>query len=97
MVLDSVREKLKKKKMETAAEVALQEVRAKIDALSAYQEGGFELEEELERLRQKEVSCDVNLGMAAVSDSSLRSLELPQVSGESTNQDVDDVVDQADS
>ncbi|KAL0885846.1 hypothetical protein Bca101_009829 [Brassica carinata] len=97
VVLDSVREKLEKKKMARAAEVALQEVRAKIDVLLAYQEGGFELEEELERLRQKEISCDINLGMASISNSSLRSLELPQVSGESTNQDVDDVVDQADS
>lgn len=97
VVLDKVREKLRKKKEETAAEVALQEVRAKIKVLSEYQEGGFELKEELERLRQKETNCDVDYRAAAVSHPSLGRIELPEVSGDSVNQDFGDAVDKVDS
>ncbi|KAF2584561.1 hypothetical protein F2Q70_00036475 [Brassica cretica] len=50
-------------------------------------EGGFELEEELERLRDREFSLDVDYGLASVSDSSLSRLELPEVSGDSVDQD----------
>ncbi|KAF2564984.1 hypothetical protein F2Q70_00017234 [Brassica cretica] len=46
-VLAVVKDKLQKKKKETAAEIRLQEVRARIEALTEYSEGGFELEEEL--------------------------------------------------
>ncbi|KAF2588794.1 hypothetical protein F2Q70_00039226 [Brassica cretica] len=50
-VLAVVRDKLQKKKKETAAEIRLQEVRARIEALTEYIEGGYELEEELECLK----------------------------------------------
>lgn len=97
IVLDKVREKLQKKKEETTAEVALQEVRAKIEVLSEYQEGGFEPEEELEWLWQKETDCDVDYGAAVVLDSSLGRIELPEVSGDSVNQDFGNATDQVDS
>ena len=86
-VLTVVKDKLQKKKKETAAEIRLQEVRARIEALTEYNKGGFELEEELERLRYQEVSLDVDYGLALVSDPSLSRLELPEVSGDSVNQD----------
>ena len=65
----------------------MQEVRARIEALTEYSEGGFEIEEELERLRYQEVSLDVDYGLASVSDPSLSRLELPEVSGDSVYQD----------
>ncbi|KAH0939109.1 hypothetical protein HID58_006570 [Brassica napus] len=58
-VLTMVKDKLQKKKKETAAEICLQE----------------------------EVSLDVDYGLALVSDPSLSRLELPEVSGDSVNQD----------
>ena len=63
----------------------MQEVRARIEALTEYNEGGFELEEELERLRDQEISPDVDYGLASVSDPSLSQLELPEVSGDSVD------------
>ena len=86
-VLTVVKDKLQKKKKETAAEIRLQEVRARIEALTEYNKGGFELEEELERLRYQEVSLDVDYGLASVSDPSLSRLELPEVAGDSVDQD----------
>ncbi|KAF3603741.1 hypothetical protein F2Q69_00036980 [Brassica cretica] len=86
-VLAVVKDKLQKKKKETAAEIRLQEVRARIEALTEYREGGFELEEELERLRDREISLDVGYGLASVSDPSLSRLEVPDVSGDSVDQD----------
>ena len=65
----------------------MQEVRARIEALTEYNEGGFELEEELERLRDQEISLDVDYGLASVSDLSLSRLELTEVSGDSVDQD----------
>ena len=62
-------------------------MRARIEALTEYSEGGFEIEEELERLRYQEVSLDVDYGLASVSDPSLSRLELPEVSGDSVYQD----------
>ncbi|KAF3608670.1 hypothetical protein DY000_02048801 [Brassica cretica] len=50
-------------------------------------EGDYELEEELERLKCQEVSLDVDYGLASVSDPSLSRLGLPQISGDSSNQD----------
>ncbi|KAF2563853.1 hypothetical protein F2Q70_00017969 [Brassica cretica] len=82
-----VRNKFEQKKKETAAEILLQETRARIEALTEYSEGGFELGEELERLKDLEVSLDVNYGLAAVSDLSLGRLDLPEISGDSVNQD----------
>lgn len=85
-VLAVVKDKLQKKKKETAAEIRLQEVRACIEALTEYSEGGFELEEELERLKCQEISLDVDYGLASVSDPSLSRLKLPEVFGDSVDQ-----------
>ena len=82
-----VRNKFEQNKKETAAEILLQETRARIEALTEYSEGGFELREELERLKDLEVSLDVNYGLAAVSDLSLGRLDLPEISGDLVNQD----------
>ena len=49
-ILGLVKAKFLKKKGETAAEIRLQEVRARIEALSENKEGGFEIDEELARL-----------------------------------------------
>ena len=65
----------------------MQETRARIEALTEYSEGGFELEAELERLKDLEVSLDVDYGLASVSDPSLGLLDLPEISGGSVNQD----------
>ena len=86
-VLAMVKGKLEKKKKETAAEILLQKTRARIEALTEYSEGGFELEAELERLKDLEVSLDVDYGLALVSDPSLGLLDLPEISGDSVNQD----------
>ncbi|KAF2614065.1 hypothetical protein F2Q70_00011982 [Brassica cretica] len=85
-VLAVVRGKLQAKKKETAAEIRLQEVRAQIKALIEYNEGGYELEEELERLKSQEISLDVDCSLASVSDPSLSRLDLHQISGDSVNQ-----------
>ncbi|KAH0889447.1 hypothetical protein HID58_051876, partial [Brassica napus] len=84
-VLAVVREKLRKKKEETAAEIRLQEVRARIEALTEYSEGGFELEEELGHLRDKEISLNFDYGVASLSDLCLSRLELPEVFGDSVD------------
>ncbi|XP_022564366.1 uncharacterized protein LOC111208965 [Brassica napus] len=76
-VLAVVKNKLEQKKKETAAEIRLQEARARIEALTEYNEGGFELEAELENLKDLEVSLEVNYGLASVSDPSLSRLDLP--------------------
>ncbi|KAF3584652.1 hypothetical protein F2Q69_00029972 [Brassica cretica] len=86
-VLAVVKGKLEQKKKETAAENFLQETRARIKALTEYSEGGFELEAELERLKDLEVSLNVDYGLASVSDPSLGLLDLPEISGDSVNQD----------
>lgn len=86
-VLDVVRANLQKRKGEKEAEVCLQEVRARIEALTEYNEGGFELEEEVEHLKRQETSLEIDYGLAAVSDSSLRRLDHPQVSKDLINQD----------
>ncbi|KAF3595192.1 hypothetical protein DY000_02027217 [Brassica cretica] len=52
-----------------------------------YIEGGFELEAELERLKDLEISLEVDYGLASVSDISLGCLDLPEISGDSVNQD----------
>ncbi|XP_018453742.1 meiosis-specific protein ASY2-like [Raphanus sativus] len=65
--LDKARETIQWKKAESAAEMLLQEVCAKIEALAKYLEGGFEY------------------GLVAVSDDSLRGLDLPQISDDSVN------------
>ncbi|KAF3488201.1 hypothetical protein F2Q69_00054538 [Brassica cretica] len=82
-----VKDKLEQKKKETAVEILLQETRAPIEALTEYSEGGFKLEAELERLKDLEVSLDVDYGLASVSDPSLGCLDLPEISGDSVNQD----------
>ncbi|KAF3504539.1 hypothetical protein F2Q69_00044776 [Brassica cretica] len=86
-VLAVIRGKLEQKKKETAAEILLQETRARIEALTKYNEGGFKLEAELERLKDLEVSLDVDYGLASVSDLYLGRLDLPEISGDSVNQD----------
>ncbi|WZY87207.1 hypothetical protein YC2023_033591 [Brassica napus] len=86
-VLAVVKDKLQKKKEETAAEIHLQEVRARIEALTEYSEGGFKLEEELGRLRDREILLDLDYCVASVSDPSLSCLELPEVSGDSVDQE----------
>ncbi|KAH0904805.1 hypothetical protein HID58_044308 [Brassica napus] len=86
-VLAVVKNKLEQKKKEMAAEIRLQEVRACIEALTEYNEGGFELEAELERLKDLEISLEVDYGLASVSDLSLSRLDIPQISGDSVNQD----------
>ncbi|KAF3541155.1 hypothetical protein F2Q69_00020968 [Brassica cretica] len=82
-----VRGKFEQKKKEAAAEILLQETRARIEALTEYSEGGFELEAELERLKDLEISLDVDYGLASVSDFSLGRLDLPEISGDLVNQD----------
>ncbi|KAF2606564.1 hypothetical protein F2Q68_00044975 [Brassica cretica] len=86
-VLAVVKNKLEQKKKETAAEIRLQEARARIEALTEYNEGGFELEAELERFKDLEVSLEVDYGLASVSAPSLSRLDLPEISGDSVNQD----------
>ncbi|KAF3519593.1 hypothetical protein DY000_02060377 [Brassica cretica] len=54
-VLAVIKGKLEQKKKETAAKILLQETRARIEALTEYSEGGFELEAELEGLKDLEV------------------------------------------
>ncbi|KAH0862628.1 hypothetical protein HID58_079839, partial [Brassica napus] len=82
-VLAVVEDKLQKKKKEIAAEIRLQEVRARIETMSEYIEGGFELEEEFKRLKGQEISLDLDYGLASVSDPSLSRIELPEISGDS--------------
>ncbi|XP_048619866.1 uncharacterized protein LOC106354951 [Brassica napus] len=84
-VLDVVKNKLEQKKKETAAEIRLQEVRARIEALTEYNEGGFEFEVELERLKDLDISLEVDYGLALVSDPSLSRLDLPEISGDSVS------------
>ena len=86
-VLAVVKEKLQKKKEEIIAEIRLHEVRARIEALTEYSEGGFELEEELWRLRDHEISLGLDYGVASVSDPSLSRLELPEVSCDLVDQE----------
>ena len=62
-------------------------MRARIEALTEYSEGGFELEEELVRLKDREISLDLDYGVASVSDLSLSRLDLPEVSGDSVDQE----------
>ncbi|XP_048599731.1 uncharacterized protein LOC125579878 [Brassica napus] len=69
-VLAVVKAKLLKKKEEKVTKIRLQEVRARIEALTEYNEAGYELEEEFERLKRHEVSLDVEYGLASVSVSS---------------------------
>ncbi|KAJ4902001.1 Uncharacterized protein Rs2_15952 [Raphanus sativus] len=87
VVLDAVRAKFQKWKEEKDAEIHLQEVRARIKALTGYNEGGFELEEEVSFLKRPEISLEVDFGAASVSDTSLRRLDIPQVSDDLINQD----------
>ncbi|KAH0922631.1 hypothetical protein HID58_022649 [Brassica napus] len=77
-ILGLVRAKFLKKKEETAAEIRLQEVRARIEALSENKEGGFEIDEELARLKDKEIEFNIDYGAAVVSDPSLDCIDLPQ-------------------
>ncbi|XP_048604758.1 uncharacterized protein LOC125582223 [Brassica napus] len=77
-----VKDKLRKRKEETDTEV-----RARIEALTEYSEGGFELEEELGRLKDREISLDLDYGVASVSEPSLSRLDLPEVSGDSVDQE----------
>ena len=62
-------------------------MRARIAALAEYSEGGFELDEELERLKDREISLDLDYGVSSVSDPSLSHLDLPEVSGDSVDQE----------
>ncbi|KAF3590881.1 hypothetical protein DY000_02024750 [Brassica cretica] len=68
-------------------EGVLDVVKARIEALTEYSEGGFELEAKLERPKDLEVSLDVDYGLASVSDPSLGRLNLPEISGDSVIQD----------
>ncbi|KAF3571096.1 hypothetical protein F2Q69_00059577 [Brassica cretica] len=86
-VLAVVKDKLQKKKKEIAAAIRLQELRARIETMSEYIEGGFELDEEFERLRGQEISLDLDYGLASVSDPSLSRIELPEISGDSVDQE----------
>lgn len=83
-VVDVVKAKLQKKE-ETDAEIHSQEVRARIEALTDYNEGGFEFDEELARLRRQEILLEVDYGLTSVSDPSLGRLDHPQVSVDSIN------------
>ncbi|KAF2541226.1 hypothetical protein F2Q68_00029534 [Brassica cretica] len=64
-----------------------QEVRARIEALTEYSEGGFELEEELVRIKDREISLDLDYDVSSVSDLSLSRIDLPEVSGDSVDQE----------
>ncbi|KAH0880583.1 hypothetical protein HID58_067977 [Brassica napus] len=82
-VLAAISGKFEQKKKETAAEILLQETRARVKALTECSEGGFDLEAELERLKDLEISLEVDYGLASVSDLSLGHLDLPEISGDS--------------
>ena len=71
-VLSVVKSKLEQKKKETA--------------LTEYNEGGFELEAELERHKGLEILLEVDYDLASVSDHSLSHLDLPEIYGDSVNQ-----------
>ncbi|KAH0873939.1 hypothetical protein HID58_071301 [Brassica napus] len=86
-VLAVVKNKLEQKKKEMAAEIRLQEARARIEALIEYNEGGFDLEAELEHLKDLEVSLEVDYCLPSVLDPSLSCLDLPEISGDSVNQE----------
>ncbi|KAF3528083.1 hypothetical protein DY000_02040960 [Brassica cretica] len=99
-VLDSMKEKLRReiegrdrqaRKDRYLARLSLAReydgVRARIEALTEYNEGGFELKAELERLKDLEISLEVDYGLASVSDPSLSRLDLPEISVDSVNQD----------
>ncbi|KAF2606566.1 hypothetical protein F2Q68_00044977 [Brassica cretica] len=86
-VLAVVKNKLEQKKKETAAEIRLQEAQARIEALIEYNEGGFELEAELEHLKDLEVSLEVDYCLPSVLDPSFSCLDLPEISVDSVNQD----------
>ena len=62
-------------------------MRARIEVLTEYIEDGFRLEEELERLKDREISLDLDYGVVSVSDPSLSRLYLPEVSGDSVDQE----------
>ncbi|KAF2564102.1 hypothetical protein F2Q70_00017668 [Brassica cretica] len=64
-------------------------VRARSEALSEYKEGGFEIDEELARLRDKEIEFDIDYGAATVYDPSLDRIDLPQSSEDSINRTVE--------
>ncbi|KAH0898494.1 hypothetical protein HID58_048062, partial [Brassica napus] len=81
-VLAAIGDKFEQKEKETAAEILLQETRARIEALTEYSEGGFELKTELDRLKDRKISLEVDYGLALVSDLSLGHLDLPEVSGD---------------
>ncbi|KAG2282822.1 hypothetical protein Bca4012_051479 [Brassica carinata] len=59
------------------------------EALSEYKEGGFEIDEELARLRDKEIEFDIDYGAATVYDPSLDRIDLPQSSEDSINRTVE--------
>ena len=59
-------------------------MRACIEALTEYR---FKLEEELGRLRDREILLDLDYGVASVSDPSLSRLEFTEVSGDSVDQE----------
>ncbi|KAF3569557.1 hypothetical protein DY000_02016186 [Brassica cretica] len=68
--------------------LARRSIAQKYDAvLAVYSEGGFELEEELGRLKDREISLDLDYGFASVSGPSLSRLDLPEVSGDSVDQE----------
>ncbi|KAF3610508.1 hypothetical protein DY000_02050305 [Brassica cretica] len=66
------------------ARVSLAEEYEGVLAAIKFDEGGFELEAELERLKDLEISLEVDYGLASVSDLSLGHLDLPEISGDST-------------
>ncbi|KAF3529988.1 hypothetical protein DY000_02041411 [Brassica cretica] len=70
-------------------DVILGSVRARSEALSEYKEGGFEIDEELARLRDKEIEFDIDYGAATVYDPSLDRIDLPQSSEDSINRTVE--------
>ncbi|KAH0901675.1 LOW QUALITY PROTEIN: hypothetical protein HID58_041178 [Brassica napus] len=73
-VLAVVKDKLRMKKEGTAAEIP------RIEALTEYSEGGFEVEEELVRIKDREISLDLDYDVSSVSDLSLSRIDLPEVS-----------------
>ncbi|KAF3520401.1 hypothetical protein DY000_02061986 [Brassica cretica] len=55
--------------------------------VAVYSDSGFELEEELVRLKDREISLDLDYGVALVSDPSLSHLDLSEVSDDSIDQE----------
>lgn len=84
-ILGRVKDKFTMKKVDKETEIRLQEVTTDIGLLTEFKEGGFEVDDKLKRLWEKESKFDIENGLAAVSDFSIRDVDLPEVFDDSIN------------